>query len=133
MSQLHAELEEQAAELGFESIEQAEAKGYHIDYNGETWVLKPNINKAYADLEEEKKKNKEAKQVEMVYDCLCRAKDMIALIYKPDDEKFPNPSKHIMDKKIRDYYYTINEMCCELGDRNVMLWQQEVQENENQD
>lgn len=32
MSQLHAELTEQASELGFESIEEAEANGYHINY-----------------------------------------------------------------------------------------------------
>lgn len=32
MSQLHAELSEQAHELGFESIEEAEADGYTIDY-----------------------------------------------------------------------------------------------------
>lgn len=45
MSQLHAELSEQAYELGFESIEQAEANGYHIDYNGDTWILKPDVAK----------------------------------------------------------------------------------------
>ena len=32
MSQLHAELTEQANELGFRSIEEAEANGYHITY-----------------------------------------------------------------------------------------------------
>lgn len=32
MSQLHAELTEQANTLGFESIEEAEADGYTIDY-----------------------------------------------------------------------------------------------------
>lgn len=32
MSQLHAELTEQAAELGYESIEEAEANGYAVDY-----------------------------------------------------------------------------------------------------
>lgn len=32
ISQLHAELTEQAAELGFESIEEAEANGYEVDY-----------------------------------------------------------------------------------------------------
>ena len=32
MSQLHAELSEQASELGFSSIEEAEANGYGIDY-----------------------------------------------------------------------------------------------------
>ena len=32
MSQLHAELTEQAYDLGFESIEEAEANGYHINY-----------------------------------------------------------------------------------------------------
>lgn len=33
MSQLHAELSEQASELGFRSIEEAEANGYEIDYD----------------------------------------------------------------------------------------------------
>lgn len=33
MSQLHAELSEQASELGFRSIEEAEANGYGIDYD----------------------------------------------------------------------------------------------------
>lgn len=33
MSQLHAELSEQAAELGFESIGEAEQAGYAIDYD----------------------------------------------------------------------------------------------------
>lgn len=32
MSQLHAELTEQAFELGFESLEEAEANGYEVDY-----------------------------------------------------------------------------------------------------
>ena len=45
MSQLHAELSEQAYELGFESIEQAEDNGYIINYNGDDWVLKPDVNK----------------------------------------------------------------------------------------
>lgn len=34
MSQLHAELSEQAYELGFESIEEAEANGYVCDLTG---------------------------------------------------------------------------------------------------
>ena len=33
MSQLHAELTEQAYDLGFSSIEEAEANGYEVDYN----------------------------------------------------------------------------------------------------
>lgn len=33
MSQLHAELTQQASELGFESIEQALANGYEVDYD----------------------------------------------------------------------------------------------------
>lgn len=32
MSQLHAELSEQASSLGYQSIEEAEANGYEIDY-----------------------------------------------------------------------------------------------------
>ena len=33
MSQLHAELSEQASRLGFQSIEEAEANGYEVDYD----------------------------------------------------------------------------------------------------
>lgn len=36
MSQLHAELSERAAELGFESIEEAERAGYKVDYDNMT-------------------------------------------------------------------------------------------------
>lgn len=32
MSQLHADLTEQAAQLGFHSIEEAEINGYEVDY-----------------------------------------------------------------------------------------------------
>lgn len=45
MSQLHAELTEQASELGFESIEEAEAKGYVVRYSGQEAFLVPNIDK----------------------------------------------------------------------------------------
>lgn len=38
MSQLHAELSEQAFELGFESIEEAEANGYEVDYEKQKLV-----------------------------------------------------------------------------------------------
>lgn len=38
MSQLHAELTEQASELGFRSIEEAEANGYEVDYEKRTLV-----------------------------------------------------------------------------------------------
>ena len=38
MSQLHAELTEQAAELGFESLDTALANGYDIDYQNRTLV-----------------------------------------------------------------------------------------------
>lgn len=132
MSTIQMELSEQASDLGFASIEEAEANGYAVDYNGETWVLKPDVNKAHEDLAEQEKQAKEAKQIEMVYECLGRAKDMIALIYKPEDEKFANPLKQITDKKIQEYYYELNTMCCELADRNIMAWQKE-DENENQD
>jgi hypothetical protein len=39
MSQLHAELSEQAADLGFGSIEEAEAHGYIVDYNKGTLTM----------------------------------------------------------------------------------------------
>lgn len=38
MSQLHAELSEQASQLGFQSIEEAEANGYEVDYEKRTLV-----------------------------------------------------------------------------------------------
>ena len=137
MSQLHAELSEQASELGFESIEQAEANGYEIEYDNcrllHPYRLvkseEPDINQAYADLEEEQKANKEAKQIEMVHDILNNAKEMIAMVYKPNGNVYRNPIKDITDEKIRDYYYEINHMCCELSDRNKMLWQKEDNEN----
>lgn len=49
MSNLHLELTEQANRLGFESIEQAETYGYRIDYSGDGWSLKPDINRVYAE------------------------------------------------------------------------------------
>lgn len=58
MSQLHAELTEQAAELGFESIEQAEVNGYKVDYTGEGWVLKSDVNKAYEERRREWEKQR---------------------------------------------------------------------------
>lgn len=42
MSQLHAELTEQAAELGFMSIEEAEANGYEVDYDKQELVQTDN-------------------------------------------------------------------------------------------
>ena len=38
MSQLHAELSEQASQLGFHSIEEAEINGYAVDYENATLV-----------------------------------------------------------------------------------------------
>lgn len=55
MSQLHAELSEQAAELGFESIEQAEANGYVIYYEPVAKLI-PTEEAAHKDLMLEKEK-----------------------------------------------------------------------------
>lgn len=72
----------------------------------------------------------EAKQVEMVYRAIQGAKDIIALVYMPEGAEYAHPINDIKDEKIQDYYYTLNSMCCELADRNVMGWQKEDQ-NEN--
>lgn len=69
----------------------------------------------------------EAKKVEMVYHAIQTAKDMIALTYKPDNEAYANPLKQITDEKIKEYYYELNSMCCDLIDRGVMRWQKEEQ------
>lgn len=60
MSQLHAELTERASELGFESIEQAEANGYtvKIDMNGNGW-LEPDVDKAMGEAHQEWLKERE--------------------------------------------------------------------------
>lgn len=129
MSQLHIELTEQASELGFESIYEAEQHGYKVDW--ENHKLIPDADKAYEDLDKTEKINEEAKQIEMVHDILCNAKEMIAMVYKPNGNVYRNPTKDITDEKIREYYYEINHMCCELSDRNKMLWQKE--DNEDKD
>ena len=59
MSQIHMELSEQASELGFASIEEAEANGYHVDYNGKGWELKLDITKAHEKAHEAWLKEKE--------------------------------------------------------------------------
>ena len=127
MSQLHAELTEQAAELGFMSIEEAEANGYVVDY--EKQKLVPDVNKAYKEKEEDDKRNKEAKQIEAVWRILGNAKEAIAMVYKPEDKVCSHPADDITDEKINEYYYKLNSMCCELSDRNVMLWQKEDNES----
>ena len=54
MSELHRELSEQAYELGFESIEQAQENGYTIGYGKSGWHLEPDTNKAHEDWLKEK-------------------------------------------------------------------------------
>lgn len=125
MSQLHAELSEAAAELGFESIEDAEAHGYKVEYNGDWASLVPDIDKAYKLEEEEMKRINDAKKLEIVWRTLNNALDIIALVYKPDNRMYSTPAEDITDEKVNEYYYKINSMCVELSERKAMLWQQE--------
>lgn len=127
MSQLHAELTEQAAHLGFQSIEEAEANGFKVDY--EKQELVPDVDQAYNDKEEEERKNREAKRVEAVWRILGNAKEAIAMVFRPEDSTYSRPADDITDEKINQYYYDLNHMCIELSDRNVMLWQKENNEN----
>lgn len=129
MSQLYAELTEQAAQLGFHSIEEAEINGFKVDY--EKQELVPDEEQAYKDLEKTEKQDKEAKRIEIVWRLLSDVKETIALLYKPDGQTYSNPADDITDEKIQDYFYKINKMCCELSDRNIMLWQKEENENQN--
>ena len=130
MSTIQMELAEQAYELGFESLDEALANGYEVDYE-EKQLVNPYVllNKAHEDLAKQEKKAKEAKQIEMVYEALNHAKKAIALIYKDENEPIGHPDKDIKDEKVQSYYYAINEMCVELADRNIMLWQKEDDEN----
>lgn len=48
LSQLHAELSEQAAELGFESLGEAEQAGYGVDWeNGKLIKVEDELDKAH--------------------------------------------------------------------------------------
>lgn len=48
MSQLHAELSEQAAELGFESLGEAEQAGYGVDWeNGKLIKVEDELERAH--------------------------------------------------------------------------------------
>ena len=125
MSQIHAELTEAAAELGFESIEDAEAHGYKVEYNENYASLVPDIDEAYKLEEEEMKRLENAKKLEIVWRTLNNALDIIALVYKPDNKMYSTPAEDITDEKVNEYYYKINSMCVELSERKAMLWQEE--------
>ena len=121
MSQIHSELTEIAAELGFDSIEHAEANGYKVVYSKDRASLEPDVDTAYKSLTDDE----EAKKIEMVYNAIGYAKDMIGMIYKPANNPYTNPMTDITDEKIRDYYYELNRMCVDLSERNAMIWQRE--------
>lgn len=54
MSQLHAELSESAAELGFENIQQAEEAGFVPNWNTGRLEKKDWLNEAHADILKER-------------------------------------------------------------------------------
>lgn len=56
MSQLHAELEEQAAQLGFRSVEEAEINGFKVNYDKHELV--PDVDQAYKDAHTEWEKER---------------------------------------------------------------------------
>lgn len=58
MSNIHLELTEQANELGFESLEEAEARGYTVKYSGDEAFLVPDVNKAYEERRREWEKER---------------------------------------------------------------------------
>lgn len=59
MSQLHAELTQQAYDLGFESIEDAERNGYHVTYTDNEVKLALDMTKAQEQAHEAWLKEKE--------------------------------------------------------------------------
>ena len=72
----------------------------------------------------------EEKKLEMAYEVITKAKQMLEQIYKPEGEisvKYEN----FTDGKVREYYYQINDMCLELSDRGVFPWQKEGNENKD--
>lgn len=72
----------------------------------------------------------EEKKLEMAYEVILKAKQMLEQIYKPEGEisvKYEN----FTDENVRDYYYRLNSMCVDLSSRGVFPWQKE--DNENKD
>lgn len=66
----------------------------------------------------------EEKKLEMAYEVLVQARNMIGQIYKAEGSicvKYED----FTDQTVRDYYYKINEMCGKLADRTVFPWQKE--------
>lgn len=72
----------------------------------------------------------EEKKLEMAYEVISKAKQMIEQIYKPEGEICVR-QKDFTDEKVKDYYYQLNDMCLELYDRGVFPWQKE--DNEDKD
>lgn len=72
----------------------------------------------------------EEKKLEMAYEVISKAKQMIEQIYKLEG-KVCVQSEDFTDEKVKDYYYQLNDMCLELCDRGVFPWQKE--DNENKD
>lgn len=70
----------------------------------------------------------EEKKLEMTYEVLSKAKQMIEQIYKLEG-KVSVKYEDFTDEKVRDYYYRLNDMCLELSDRGVFPWQKEDNEN----
>lgn len=64
----------------------------------------------------------EEKKLEMVHEILHQAKEMIGLVYKPEGD-ISCKYEDFTDEDVREIYYTINEMCIKLSDRNVFSWQ----------
>lgn len=64
----------------------------------------------------------EEKKLEMVHEILRQAKEMIGLVYKPEDA-IACCYKDFTDEEVREIYYAINEMCIKLSERNVFSWQ----------
>lgn len=70
----------------------------------------------------------EEKKLEMTYEVLSKAKQMIEQIYKLEG-KVSVKYEDFTDEKVRGYYYRLNDMCLELSDRGVFPWQKEDNEN----
>lgn len=64
----------------------------------------------------------EEKKIELVYEAISQAKQMIEQICKPEGKTFIRYDD-FTDGKVREYYYQLNDMCIELADRKVFPWQ----------
>lgn len=60
----------------------------------------------------------EGEKLYIIWSGMNSTKDLIFALYYKTDSGW-------VDDKMKEYYYSINDMCCEILDKNKMEWQKD--------